>query len=78
MSELRGFLGLTGYYRHFVKDYGTVVAPLTHYYKRMPVWNEQSVEAFDKLKRAMVTIPVLALLDFSKTCITRWMCLAWD
>jgi hypothetical protein len=72
IRALRGFLGLAGYYRRFIKEFGTITAPLTSLLKRDAFqWSEEAETAFLALKKALTTAPILALSDFTKTFIVE-------
>lgn len=75
VKQVRSFLGFVGYYRRFIKGFSKIAAPLNALLvgtasmgqgKRMVDWTPDCQMAFDTLKAALVSAPVLAYADFSK------------
>lgn len=66
VKELISFLGLAGYYRKFVKNFGIITRPLTNLPKKniLFILTPDHEEAFQILKVALSSAPVLALPDF--------------
>ena len=72
---IRSFLGMTGYYRRFIKDYARISTPLTNMLRkdkpRQPKWTDETVKAFNQLKDEMTKAPVLANPDFKEPFIIQ-------
>lgn len=69
---LRGFLGLTGCYKKFVQNYGTIAAPLTAMLlKNSFRWTDETVTTFERLTTVTTTTPILILLNFELTFIIK-------
>ena len=68
VHDIRSFLGLASYYRRFVRGFSEMARPLTALTRAGVDW-EWSVpqhQAFNRLKLALTTAPVLRLPDFSR------------
>jgi hypothetical protein len=61
--EIRSFLGLTGYYRHFIEGFSMLSGPLTALTRKNAhfVWTDECEQCFQELKRRLVTAIILAL-----------------
>ncbi|KAJ7961634.1 Ty3/gypsy retrotransposon protein [Quillaja saponaria] len=70
VKELRRFLGLTGYYRRVIKDYGKINKDLTNLLKKNGFeWNQEAEDSFHRLKKFMTQALVMALPDYKESFI---------
>ena len=69
--ELQRFLGMIGYYRRFIRNYSTVLAPLTDLLKKDTrwQWTEACEAAFNAVKSLLCNHPILRAPDFDKPFI---------
>jgi hypothetical protein len=68
ITEVRAFLGLAGYYQHFVKNFSIIAKALHHLTKKDTpfVWRPDHETAFQSLKAALCLAPILIRPDFDK------------
>ncbi|XP_039787907.1 uncharacterized protein LOC120654436 [Panicum virgatum] len=69
ITQVRSFLGLAGFYQHFVRDFSTIDAPLHELTKKGVSfhWGPAQDQAFNTLKERLTSAPLLQLPDFGKT-----------
>jgi hypothetical protein len=67
VHDIRMFLGLANFYRRFIKDFSKLAAPMTSLLKKENNknfrWTESAQAAFDKLRTAFTTAPILQHFD---------------
>ena len=71
VKGVRSFLGFCNYYRRFVKDFAGIASPLSSLTKKkVPfVWTDQCQAAFERLRRELITAPVLEFPDYTGSFI---------
>src|SRR5260370_22207306 len=68
ITEIRQFLGFTGYYQYFIPNYSKIARPLLDLTKKATPWHwdKPQTEAFRTLKTLMCRKPVLLQPNFAK------------
>ena len=60
-------MGLANYYHEFIRGYAEMASPLTDLLgKGKFVWTEAATAAFEQVKSALCSAPVLRLPDFTR------------
>ena len=71
LPDVRRFLGLTSYYRRFIRNFAKVASPLHYLTKKDSrwLWTLECETAFQALKEKLTTAPVVAYPNFHKEYI---------
>ncbi|KAJ9547866.1 hypothetical protein OSB04_020409 [Centaurea solstitialis] len=66
LQDIRSFHGLASFYRRFIKNFSSILGPITECLKSSKfTWNVAAQKAFDELKSKVTQDPILALPNFN-------------
>ena len=70
-KQVRSFLGMANYYRKFIQNYAKIATPLNALLKKDSIfmWTKECQQAFDTLKKALVSAPILSYPSPDKSFI---------
>lgn len=73
VTEVRSIVGTASWYRRFIPNFSSIVAPLTELTKKNVKfhWSDRQEEAFRSIKEHLVSAPVLSCPDFSLPFIVQ-------
>ena len=65
VKDVQAFLGFANFYRQFIRDFGRIARPLSELTRKDKTWEwgSEQQEAFDTLKKAFTTAPILKIPD---------------
>jgi hypothetical protein len=69
VHDVRRLIGMCSWYRRFIPDFSKLIAPISDLIsrtKRSIKWNDEAEEAFQKLKAALISEPVLVPPNFDR------------
>ena len=73
VKQVRAFLGLSGYYRKFIQNYSRIATPMLKLLQKNVrfSWGDDQQRAFETLKKALISPPILQFPNFNKTFILQ-------
>jgi hypothetical protein len=68
VKEIRGFLGMAGYYWRFIEGFSRIAGPMTKILRKNTSfeWSEKCEDSFQELKKKLTTAPILAVSETGK------------
>ena len=79
IHQIRNFLGLVGYYHHFISDFSRIAKPMTELLKKEVNvrWDEKCEKVLHTLRAHLTTAPVLAQPNNNKPTMSIVMLRVW-
>ena len=68
VKEAQSFIGLTSYYRRYIKGHSKIANPIHKFMTKQSKWTSEQDEAFNKLKKALISSPILVHPSWSGNC----------